>query len=86
MKTKRTLGALVNILGTVYSFISSGAGAGEGPVDRASVTDCALMTWIRRTGIIKMTKQTYKKNNHSSFKNLIFILSYLLYFLLYKSF
>lgn len=49
--------AFVNILGAVQSLISGGAGAGEGSVDGASVTDCALMTWIRRAGIIEMTKQ-----------------------------
>jgi len=53
--------ALVNVLGAVQSFVSGSTGAGEGPVDRASVTDRALMTRIRRTGIIEMTKQPYEK-------------------------
>jgi len=53
--------ALVNVLGAVQSFISGGTGAGEGSVDRASVTDRTLMTRIRCTSIIEMTKQPYVK-------------------------
>lgn len=55
---RRTLRALINVLGTVQSFVSGGARTGEGSVDRAGITNRALVTWIRRTGIIEMTKQS----------------------------
>jgi len=41
-----TLFALINILGAIQSFISGGAGTGEGSVDRAGVADRALVTRI----------------------------------------
>jgi len=52
-----TLFALVDVLGAVQSFVSSGAGTGEGPVDGAGVADRALVTRIRRAGVVEVAEQ-----------------------------
>lgn len=53
-----TLLALVNVLGAVQSFVSGGAGAGEGAVDGAGVADRALVTRIRRAGVVEMAEES----------------------------
>lgn len=68
-----TLFALINILGTVQSFVSGGAGTGEGSIDRAGVADRALMTRIRRASVIEMTEQTCKKKKATVLLPLIFL-------------
>lgn len=55
-----TLLALVNVFGTIQSFVSGGAGAGERAVDRAGVADRALVTRIRRAGIVEMTEESWR--------------------------
>jgi len=52
-----TLFTLVNVFGTIQSFISGSAGTGKGPVDRTGVADCTLVARIRRASIVEMAKQ-----------------------------
>lgn len=68
-----TLFALINILGAIQSFVSGGAGTGEGSVDRAGVADRALVTRIRRASVIEMTEQACKKKRPLFFFSFFFL-------------
>lgn len=55
---RRTLFALVDVLGAVQTFVSGGAGARVGAVDGACVTYGVRVTRIRSASVVQVTQET----------------------------